>query len=483
MAAVAVVVQFGVFKYFYPFTSYIHGDSFVYLDTAYNNKSINTYMIGYSMFLRFFSTLSTSDLALAAFQYVLIVSSALFFSFTVFYFYCPRKWSQVVLLTFMIGNPLFIYLGNLVSSDGLFLAISLIWTSVLIFLINKPSLKLIIWHTLIIYIAFTIRYNALIYLFIASFAFAISKQALLLKTIGVGLASISIGIFILNTGTQYKNLTGIWQYSPFAGWQLANNAMYAYRYVDSAERKPVPLEFRALDNNIRAFFDSTRNTEKYPSEAIMASTYYMWSPSLPLFNFRNLLYKKDTTSSELKKWAMIAPFYKRYGIYIITHYPKYFLKYYIWPNAIKYYTPPVEFLGSYNSGRDDVAPIAQIWFHYKSRKVFTRAKPVEKVILGYYPIISGTVNAILFFCLISFILLNDTQTQPKLRKGILLGGTIWLLNAVFTISSSSAALRFQSFPFILALIFSLLLIDWMWQLAVQKSEPLEISFHPKPEPQ
>src|SRR5688572_7054182 len=78
IALAAIIIQFSIFKYFYPFASFIHGDSFSYLGAAYKNQGINTYMIGYSKFLRLFSVFSTSDTLLVAFQYLSIQCSALF---------------------------------------------------------------------------------------------------------------------------------------------------------------------------------------------------------------------------------------------------------------------------------------------------------------------------------------------------------------------------------------------------------------------
>src|SRR5437867_1452490 len=77
LTCVAILLQFVMFKYFYPYASYIHGDSFSYIEAANKNLDINTYMIGYSHFLRFFSVLTTSDTALVFFQYLFIQCSAL----------------------------------------------------------------------------------------------------------------------------------------------------------------------------------------------------------------------------------------------------------------------------------------------------------------------------------------------------------------------------------------------------------------------
>jgi len=473
IAAFAAIVQFSVFKYFYPFASYIHGDSFLYIDTAIKNPGISSYMIGYPMFLRMFSVFSSSDFVLTAFQYLLMQMSSLFLLFTVFYLYKPAKITQTILLCLAVLNPLYLNMGNMVSSDSLFASLSITWFALLLWIIYFPQPRLILWHTAIIYMAFTIRYNALIYIFIGALAFFLSSFSIRWKAIGIGSGAIAIMLFILHTGNLYKELTGKWQYSPFAGWQWANNAMYAYRYVDSTHRKPVPARFKELDNNIRSYFDSTRDIKKFPQEAAMASTFYMWSPGMPLMDYKNNLYKKlhqDSIASDYKKWASMGPFYKDYGIYIISQYPQYYLRYFMIPNSLKYYAPPIEFLEYYNSGSDSVTSSTQFWFKYKSRVVKTRTKDRRGPFLGFYPLLSGGINLVMLFGLVCYFLLGGFHSSNPFKKGIILGGTVWLLNAGFTITASSAALRFQAFPIMLSTVFAGLLMDWIGQLAAIKTE-------------
>ncbi|MEP7372306.1 MAG: hypothetical protein ABI675_02885 [Chitinophagaceae bacterium] len=368
----------------------------------------------------------------------------------------------------MIFNPLFLHLSNLVSSDCFFASLSLLWLTSLLWILNKPSNRVLVWHIVILFLSYTVRYNAMIYPFISIVAMFFSKVVIRRKIASISIVVLLCGLFVLHTGYQYKKLTGVWQYSPFSGWQLANNAMYAYRHVNPGERKPVAKKYSELDRMIREYFDSTRDTKKYPMEAAMASTFYMWSPGMPLVKYKEKIFQKDSSAGDLKQWATMGPIYKDYGIHIIKKYPWHFVKYFIWPNAHKYYTPPVEFLRMYNGGKDSVYGLAQDWFNYNSPKVSTRTKTLKVNILNFYPILSGIVNAVMLFSILFFGMLNGFNKNTNLRKAIYLGGSIWLLNAGFTITASSAALRFQTFPILIAMTFTLLLIDWISSKAMEK---------------
>jgi hypothetical protein len=361
----------------------------------------------------------------------------------------------------MIVNPLLLHLGNMVSSDGLFLALSMTWFSLLLWIIHKPSNTIIFWHAIVLFLAFTVRYNALTYPFIAAFAFWLSKLSLRKKLIGLGYGLVFIGWFVALSMFQYKKLTGFWQFSPFSGWQLANNAMYVYREVDSADREPVPLKFRVLDNGIRKFYSS--NPTLQVGEA---NTAYMWVLEFPLMRYRDSMFKqKYTSATEFKAWASMGPFYSSYGSYILKKYPGHFLRYFVWPNFRKYLAPPVEFLEYYNVGKPIVPKLVVKWFGYKDNRVKTRMKSGKAWILLYYPPLVSILNIVMLLILGSYLLLKGWQYNTTFHKTILLGGFVWILNAGFTILASSVALRFQAFPILLGATFSLLLIDWIVQLA------------------
>jgi hypothetical protein len=466
LAAVLIVVQFIIFKYLYPYANFIHGDSFVYIKAAASNSDISTHMIGYSRFLRLISVFSSSDTALVTIQYILAQAAGLFFLYTIFFFHNIHKITQIILVCFLILNPLFLYMANLVSTDCLFMTLSLFWFALLLWLINRPSVSVIFWHTIVIFFAFIVRYNALIYPIIGLLTFFMTKLTLKTKIVGIAGPLLLCGLFILYTGNKYKALTGIWQYSPFSGWQMANNAMYIYRYVDSADRKAVPEKFRELDNMIRTYFDTTRNIYRFPLEGIKASTFYMWTRTMPLYQYREKMLGKDTSLPELQKWAQIAPLFKEYGIYIIKQYPLKYAEHFLWPNALKYYAPPIEYLEFYNNKQSTVNSVAQSWFGYKTSKVHSRIKDSKSYPLDIFPILTGSMNIMLLCCLICFFILLGFRTKIALSKTIILVMSIWLLNAAFTIFSTPAAIRFQSFPIILITTFCLVLIDWMYKLTM-----------------
>jgi hypothetical protein len=460
LAVAAIIIQFVIFKYLYPFANYIHGDSFNYLNAASQNLTINTYPIGYSKFLRLVSVFAKPDLVLVSLQYLMIQCSTLFLLITVFYFHRAGSVVQALSLCFTIFNPLSLHLGNLVSSDGLFLALSVTWMALILWIIHKPSNKIIIWHAIVLFACFTVRYNALIYPFISLVAFWLSKLPLRKKITGLGSGLLLCFWFVALSLFQYKNLSGYWQYSPFSGWQLANNALYAYREVDSADRKPVPMKFQALDNVVRKFYDANPNL--YIGEANAA---FMWMPMLPLIRYNNSLFNvKDISEPKFKEWASMGPFYNSYGLYIIKKYPMHFLLYFVWPNSRKYFSPPIEYLEYYNYGTTTVPASAWKWFGYTNNEVKTRMNSSKVWVLQYYPFMVSIINVIIISGLLAYLLLKGWKFNTTFHKTILMVGFTWMMNAIFTILASSVALRFQAFPLLVNTLFSLLLIEWIIQM-------------------
>lgn len=478
ICAIILPTQFFCFRHYYPQASYINGDSYVYLETAYFNRVLNTYPIGYPKFLRLFSVFSTSDTVLVASQYLMLEFSSLFLLITIFYFYRPSKFVQYGLLLINILNPFYFFLGNSILSDAVFIPLSLTWFSILIWIYNRPSSRLIFYQAIILFLAFTVRYNALYYPILGSVVLCLTPMPWKLKLWGVVGSFALIITFIGFTSYRYKELTGKVEFSPFSGWQMANNAMYAYRYVDSSTRINVPYKYVSLDKMVRNYFDtSMRNISRNPQEMLTASTVYMWDPHSPLQQYKESLFNHDTISSSLKKWATVGPLYYDYGKWIITHYPGYFIQYYLWPNAVKYYTPPIEFLDKYNMGKDSVLDIARVWFHYPDRKLKYHLKSYDINILNFYPYLIGTLNGVYLISILMYFVVAGYRKDKSVNAIILLSFLLWIFNFSFSVFASPIALRFQVYPSLVVMVVSVMVIEIIAKEAfpVRESE-LKLSF-------
>jgi hypothetical protein len=463
VAGIGIVLQFIIFKHLYPYAGFISGDSYIYLRSASLNQDINLFSIGYSKFLRLFNTFTKSDTALVAFQYLSIQLTALWFIFTLFYFYLPSKLTKWAMFILVVFNPVFLYISNYISSDSLFLALSLAWFTLLLWILRQPTLRLVLLQILVLILAFSVRYNALYYPLIAAMALLLSRQPLKMKIASIGASFLVIGAFMLYTANQFKELTGILEFIPFSGWQIANNSMYAYRYVNSSSRKKASGRLEALDKAVCNYFDTSRDIRKHPEEMLIANTEYMWDRKSPLIHFMNDQFKKDSLGGYLKRWASVAPLYSDYGYYLIKQYPMTYLKYYLWPNAIKYYAPPGEFLNDYNMGRDTIEEIGRIWFGYKTNKIKTAFKDPRVTILGFLPILSGVMNVLFLLGLLHVMTFKGFHGQSLLTGVLVLAGILWLVNFVFSVFAAPITLRYQLFGILVFSSLAFILSDYIYK--------------------
>jgi hypothetical protein len=475
LAALTLVIQFVVFKYFYPFPSFITGDSFNYLFTARNNGLMDYHAIGYAKFLRLLSVFITNDKVFVAVQYLILEISALGFMFTLIYFYKPGKGIEIILLAFFVFNPAFLFLANMITSDGLFISLSFVWLTLLIWIMHCPSSSLIVWHAIILFFAFTVRYNALYYLFISLLAYLLSPQKGWAKFMGVASGFLLISWFYLLTIQQFDQFINYKTFTPASGWQLANNALYAYEYIDSAERKPVPANLQELDNMVRHYLDSSRNLP-HVIEELEPSSVFMFSEWSPLVKYKKKKYSEDTSEKhqgdvDFYSWAEVGPALGHYGAWLIQHYPLSFLRHFLLQNALKYYTPPTEWLGVYsNRNVDTVQNIAVAWFHFKSRKVGNRFHDNRINGTAFYPVFCGVVNVFYLICVLCFFFIGRNN-QANLRPVVLLTGCLWLLNFSFSIFAAPIHLRYQVFPIFAFFCISLLVAETIYKKLQELDRP------------
>lgn len=453
----------------YPFPNFLP-DSYSYIDAAYNNVNINMWPVGYSKFLRLVSVFNKSDTGLVVVQYILLQATILFFLFSIKYLLQPGRWTMWILFALLILNPLWLYIANFVSSDALFATCSLLWLTSLFWILYRPNGKLLIFHALILGFVFSVRYNALYYPFISILVVVLSKGPIKEKLLRLAIVVIPVGWFFLYTILTFKERLGVATFSPFGGWQMGSNALFMYAHVPPAERLPIPKQFARIHTITVKHMDSLNRLKQRPDQEL--GIYYLWDDKAPLKLYLIDKYKKDSTTPYLKRWASVSNFYGQYGRWLIQQHPGSFLRYYIWPNFINYYSPPTEFLGIFNMGSDTVDPGAVNWFGYKSNKVHHFSKNKDIIVTAIFPLLLAMINVIFFFGFIGFVVLGGfSKVSSYYRKVLWIMLLIWLSNLAFSVFASPIVLRYQAFPFIFTLVFGCLLLEFVIRQSMQEAKP------------
>jgi len=449
------LLQFVLFKFRYPFANYMP-DSYSYIETAFYNSDVNMWPVAYSKFLRLISVFTHSDKLVVGFQYFFMQTGTILFIFTLIYFLQPGKLVRNSLFGFVLFSPVPLYVANYISADALFVGFSLLWLSVLIWIVYRPRTWLLVLQAFLLLACFTLRYNAIYYPIVAALALLLSPQSWKSKASGIALGAAMIFASIWYTSQKMQEITGHRQFSAFSGWQLANNALYMYEHISPQDRRSVPPRFAKLEIMVRQHMDTLKKV-KLTSEDSANSYFYLWSSRSPLMHYLEKDWTKDSTTSYFKRWSAEGPLYKDYALYLIQKYPLSFLQTFILSNAIKFAVPPSEFLGTYNMGADSVGSLAKGWFNYRSQKVAdhnNKAVPIK--LIEWYPIFATLVNLLLLIHLIGLLVLGGLRKSTGLPKLLVLIVSLWMLNTGFSIFASPIVLRYQIFPILITLGMALL---------------------------
>ena len=463
-ATVISIVLWVVFKHFYPYPNIIW-DSYSYIDAAVDNADVNNWPIGYSKFIRFIGLFSHAPNVLLTTQYFFLEVCFLYFFFTLRFFFRLGKWTSNILFFFLLLNPIFFYISNLILSDTLFTGISLLWLCQLIWIIFRPRPYMIFTHALLVLLAFVTRYYALYYPFAACLFFLLSRQQLPWKIAGIVLQFIFVGWFIQYTINKMEATTGVKQFSPSGGWKLANNALYMYDYVKPDKNEPIPEKFRELHKLVRKYFDSPHEKQSLLKiEPTWGSFYMFMYPPSPLMEYQLIKYAKDTATSDFKKFSAMGPLYEAYGNYLIRKHPAAFVKHIVWPNVILYMNPHGEVFSDSDNPfylRPDMGVKTQKWFGLKTISIPPTHIRLRAKILSPYPILNALIHIIFITSCIAFFFINGYKKTKPYSYAILAITGLWLCNYVFTILSAGSVLRFQLFISIVEFAFALFFIEFI----------------------
>lgn len=472
---VVAIVSFTWMKIVYPYPNFMPPDSYSYIEAAHDNLFINIWPIGYSKFLRLVSIFSQSHFILVLLQYLLLLSSVLYFLFTIRYLLSPGKWVFRIILAISIMNPILPQIANFVSSDCLFAALSLVWFTQLIWIVIKPSKKLLTLHAIVLLFAFMVRFIALYYPLISFALIMFNKMPAKTRYYGIGLICLLLFLFVGRTQYEYNAKTSTIQYSAFGGWLMAASALYAYAHAQPDDLTAVPDYLRHLHKLVNDHMDSLKHLPYRPDKDI--GVYYQWDFQSPLVIYRGQQWKHNKKSIPyFTKWASMGPLYQAYGRWLIMKHPKEFIQYYLLPNLIRYYQPPANFMGYYNLGMNTVDSTAVNWFGWKNNQLPLRSKDRIIHITAFLPKLLAIINSLFLLVAISFTLLGGfKKCHPLSKKVLSITVLVLISNMVISVISAPIELRYQLFPMIITLPLCILFITWIIQSqetqSTQKQEP------------
>jgi hypothetical protein len=461
-AGFLIIAGWTFFKLFFPYPTLIY-DSYFYIKAAVLKQDINAWPIGYSKFLQLFGFFSHSALLLVTIQYLLLSISCLFFFFTWSLLFKPAKWVKNLVFLWLFANPLSLYCCNYIMADCLFVAISLVWFTQLLWIIYRPKDYYVLIHAVLLLLAFTIRYNALYYPLISSLAFLLSRQSRWIKMAGIILPLILIGSFVVYTRNQVAIVSGKEQFSPFGGWKLANDALYMYAHVIQEDPGPVPVEFRNLDQVVRAYFAQTHDPGDILKPDQTSGSPFMFFYDTPLIQYMFAVYGPGGPTFNCPKWMAIAPLYQRYGSYLLQKYPVSFCRYFMVPNLWRYALPPSE-----NYGTDvsfylsDALAGSYVKDLLGLTTITTKRSHVKwsTVVLKQYPIVFFLSHLLFILAGICFCVRRHYKMLDSTElRCLYLIFLLWLVDLAFSVFSAGIVLRYQLFMVILELSFGLYFVD------------------------
>ncbi|HVU56041.1 MAG TPA: hypothetical protein VHD83_13345 [Puia sp.] len=453
-----VMAQFIIFKMLYPYPDFF-SDSYSYIDAAYRHLDVNIWPIGYSKFLYVFHWFTHSATALNFFQFIFLEIAALYFYHTLVYFYPTGKNTRMILCLFLFFNPLNLYIANYVSSDAIFIGLSLIWLTQILWIIQRPRPYQIFVQAVIFLIAFTFRYNAMYYPIIAAAAFLISRQRVAWKIVGIVSGPALIIPFILFSSNAAKKMTGTAQFPPIlGGWQWGNNALYMRGFIEEDSTKFPTPETAELDKIARQYFRQVPAPQEQLASYV--ANFFIRQPEAPLKQYMQLKYQHTPNFGSVDQWGKVAPVFGQYGLFLIKRHPLAYARYYLLVNTKNYFLPPLEKLEVYNLGSNELWPIGAYWFGYSSLKVTAISWTFQGNLLVIFTLFFAIINLYFLATLFLFLRRRAWKTSPKhFNYTLALVTGFLLLNFVFSVFANIIVIRYQVFPMIIFLAFTMLLTD------------------------
>lgn len=329
------IIGFIIIKLYYPYPATM-SDSGGYVIGAKQDVFSFYRPFGYSMFLQFMHSISSSINAVFIIQTLLYFISTAFFALSIkFYFPPNNKYLWYLLLFFLIFSPSAFFMANSIMSDILFASLIYFLLTGFIFIVMQKSWIGLIVYSISLLFSLHVRYSAMIFPFIMIpfFFFLKGKE----KWLYVVISIVIFFIFHSQIKKNMNNTIGFNQFSTgFDGWQMANNSLHIIPFINLKPQDISNTEIRNMHNFMLPFKDKILENTKNGKDV---TAWFLWGNDMPLKQYL-FKYIEITYQPYPKAWVYLGSgLFRDYGKYLMLHYPLEFMRYYYLPNALYMFYP------------------------------------------------------------------------------------------------------------------------------------------------
>ena len=353
------ILLFILVHYCYPYP-YGTADTGDYILNAYTGSYGGYRPIGYSWFLSFFHTISSSFSFISIAQFAMNAAATLYFLFTLKYFF-PVK-NKSVFYGFSIAvilSPVTLYLTHWAMSDSVFASLTLLWITSGIWLIHKLSWETATFHLLVLFLSIEVRFAGLFYPIITSIMLLYVHRT---KGILYAILSISVAVYVYqDVKSTTRDIFKVDTFSGFSGWAQANNAVAILPYIDLNPEKIKDKEIRITHRIISQFPDSIFEKEK------IIATSFIWDSKFPGKEVLYFLLDQNPKSDYVQGWIYTGTIMSKYSKFLIKKYPWEYFKHFLVMNAGQVFHPHITLS---NYGEREVDEITKGWYDLKGLEKF-----------------------------------------------------------------------------------------------------------------
>ncbi len=499
-SAVITIIYFILLRVLYPIGSFFW-DSDPYIQAASLKLEVSYRPLGYSNCLSFFHAISHSDCIVVLAQYIANVIANLFLFFTLLYFFSLKKIYQVILFILLICNPLYVLYSNYIISDAFFCSLSVVWFTVLLWIMYRPRWIYFFIQLVLLYWLFLLRYNAIIYPFIVAVAYLLSKRSIWKKIISITITFLVIIEMINSITHKTEEATGIATFSAFGGWQLANNSMFALAHVNLDSAAFNTKTSKEICIFIKNYFDTLKTKDSFNHDTVYMDFMWHWCWYSPLIKYWHYyipryyaIHPPDKTTDRLitswtatgpvywirrkqpqydiAEWIVMGPIFKEFATEVIKKYPVEYLRYFIWPNIKLYFHPPVELYNYYNDNVNTLGPIETAYYNFSSNKIDQSHAGLLPILMGPWVWLFPLINILFLLLVTAYYFTHGNKNDAWFNRCLIFYLTFYLSNFLFVAFAAPIYFRYN----IIIVTLSMTFIIYLWQRVFSAKKKNDFSY-------